>query len=254
MCDMMVITENLTKVYSDSVTVRALDSVNLTVPRGEFLAVMGPSGSGKTTLLNLIGTLDVPTSGRIIVDGIDIGTLRGNQLADFRRAKIGFIFQLFHLVPTLTALENVMLPLLPYRRRLTFRLEARASALLQEVGLAQRVEHLPGQLSGGEQQRVAIARALINHPTLILADEPTGNLDSQAGQEIIALLRRLSLEHGLTVIIVTHNPGLAAQADRVLELIDGQIIAARNPVAATVSLPRPVLSQDDAAGFCSAVV
>ena len=221
--DLIVTTENLTKVYGDGAEARALDGVSLEVGDGEFLAITGPSGSGKTTLLNLIGTLDHPTSGRVVVDGVDINTLRGNALADFRRQKIGFIFQLFNLVPMLTALENVMLPLLPYRRGLSFNLKERAQELLEMVGLWERLHHLPGQLSGGEQQRVAIARALVNHPRLILADEPTGNVDSKAGQEIVDLLRRLNRELGLTVVLVTHDVALAAQADRMVHLHDGKL-------------------------------
>lgn len=223
MQDLIVTTENLTKVYGDGAEPRALDGVSLKVGDGEFLAIIGPSGSGKTTLLNLIGTLDHPTSGRVVVDGVDINTLRGNALADFRRQKIGFIFQLFNLVPMLTALENVMLPLLPYRRGLSFNLKERAQELLEMVGLWERLHHLPGQLSGGEQQRVAIARALVNHPKVILADEPTGNVDSKAGQEIVDLLRRLNRELGLTVVLVTHDVALAAQADRMVHLHDGKL-------------------------------
>ncbi len=223
MQDLIVTTENLTKVYGDGAEARALDGVSLEVGDGEFLAIIGPSGSGKTTLLNLIGTLDHPTSGRVVVDGVDINTLRGNALADFRRQKIGFIFQLFNLVPMLTALENVMLPLLPYRRGLSFNLKERAQELLGVVGLGERLHRLPGQLSGGEQQRVAIARALVNHPKVILADEPTGNVDSKAGQEIVDLLRRLNRELGLTVVLVTHDVALAAQADRMVHLHDGKL-------------------------------
>lgn len=221
--DLIVTTENLTKVYGDGAEARALDGVSLEVGDGEFLAITGPSGSGKTTLLNLIGTLDHPTSGRVVVDGADVNTLRGDALADFRRQKIGFIFQLFNLVPMLTALENVMLPLLPYRRGLSFNLKERAQELLEVVGLGERLHHLPGQLSGGEQQRVAIARALVNHPRLILADEPTGNVDSKVGQEIVDLLRRLNRELGLTVVLVTHDVALAAQADRMVALRDGRL-------------------------------
>lgn len=219
----MVRTEDLTKTYNDGVSVQALDRVTLEIAAGEFVAITGPSGSGKSTLLNLIGTLDRPTSGRVMVDGVDLSTLRGDALADFRRERIGFVFQMFHLVPTLTALENVMLPLLPYRRGLKFRLEERAKELLEAMGLGERLHHLPGQLSGGEQQRVAIARALINTPKIILADEPTGNLDSRAGAEIVALLRQLNQERGITVLVATHNEAVAAQADRILRLRDGRL-------------------------------
>jgi len=220
----MIVTENLTKIYTDGAPVRALDGVTLEIGAGEFVAITGPSGSGKSTLLNLIGTLDRPTSGRVVVDGVDVGTLRGNALADFRRERIGFVFQMFHLVPTLTALENVMLPLIPYRRGLKFRLEERAQELLEAVGLGDRLHHLPGQLSGGEQQRVAIARALINTPKVILADEPTGNLDSRAGAEIVALLRQLNRERGVTVLVATHNEAVAQAADRILRLRDGRVV------------------------------
>jgi ABC-type lipoprotein export system ATPase subunit len=213
--------EKLNKVYGGGTAVPALCDISLQVAAGEIVAIQGPSGSGKSTLLNLIGTLDQPTSGRITVDGVDVSSLRGNALADFRRQKIGFVFQLFNLVPALTALENVMLPLLPYRRGLGFKLEERAQALLTEMGLSQRLRHLPGQLSGGEQQRVAIARALINQPHLILADEPTGNLDSKRGQEILSLLHQLNQEQGLTMVLVTHDSAVAAEANRIIRLQDG---------------------------------
>lgn len=221
---LIVQAEALSKVYGDGATVRALDGVDLRVQIGEFLAITGPSGSGKSTLLNLMGTLDVPTSGRMIVDGVDVCTLRGIQLADFRRERIGFVFQVFNLIPVLTALENVMLPLIPYQRGLRFRLREKAQALLGMVGLAERAQHLPGQLSGGEQQRVAIARALVNTPWLILADEPTGNLDSRAGAEVVALLRCLNREQGVSVVLVTHSEALAQRADRAVRLQDGTIV------------------------------
>ncbi|MDY7080337.1 MAG: ABC transporter ATP-binding protein [Chloroflexota bacterium] len=220
----MIVTEGLTKIYTDGTEVRALDGVDLTVERGEFVAVMGPSGSGKSTLLNLLGTLDVPTAGRMVVDGMDVSTLQGDALADFRRAEIGFIFQLFNLVPVLSALENVMLPLIPYRRQCKFDLEARARELLDAVGLAERARHLPAQLSGGEQQLVAIARALVNGPEVMLVDEPTGNLDTRAGDEVMELLRRVCDEMGRTVVLVTHNPRVAAFADRAYFLKDGIVV------------------------------
>ncbi len=220
----MVVTEGLTKVYGDGASVRALDGVSLRVDTGEFLAVCGPSGSGKTTLLNLIGTLDRPTSGKVWVNGVEVAGLRGDALADFRRENIGFVFQLFNLVPWLTALENVMLPLLPYRRGLGFDLGERAGRLLEEVGLSGRMGHLPGELSGGEQQRVAIARALVNRPRLVLADEPTGNLDSASGEGIMRLLRRLNEEHGVTVVLVTHDERIASYTDRAVELHDGKLV------------------------------
>lgn len=221
----MIVTEDLTKVYGDGVMVRALSGVNLEVACGEFLIVTGPSGSGKTTLLNLIGTLDEPTAGRVWVDGMEVSTLRGNQLADFRREHIGFIFQLFNLVPVFSALENVMLPLIPYRRQCAFDLRARAHELLEVVGLEKRAHHLPAQLSGGEQQRVAIARALVNEPDIVLADEPTGNLDSRTAAEIVALLRRLNEVREVTMVLATHDATIAHEADRVVRLKDGSLVS-----------------------------
>ncbi len=220
----MIIAEGLTKIYTDGTEVRALDGVGLSVERREFVAIMGPSGSGKSTLLNLIGTLDVPTAGHVIVEGVDVSTLQGNALADFRRAKIGFVFQLFSLVPILSAVENVMLPLIPYRRQCKFDLEGRARELLDAVGLVERASHLPSQLSGGEQQRVAIARALVNEPAIVLADEPTGNVDTRAGDEVMELLRQVCDDGGRTVVVVTHSPRVAAFADRVYFLKDGFIV------------------------------
>lgn len=213
----------LTKVYEDGGRVVALDQLSFSVQKGEFLAIQGPSGSGKTTLLNIIGTLDEPTSGRVVIDGTDVATLQGDRLADFRRDKLGFVFQLFYLVPTLTAQENVMLPLLPYQRHLSFDLRRRSLQLLNEVGLLNRAEHLPGQLSGGEQQRVALARALVNRPKLILADEPTGNLDSTSGGMVMDLLVRANGELDVTILLVTHDGHLAARATRRLRLVDGRI-------------------------------
>jgi len=221
--DFLIQAEMLSKIYGDGAEVRALDGITMQVANGEFLAIQGPSGSGKSTLLNLLGTLDHPTSGRVIIDGRDISALKGDALADFRREKIGFIFQLFNLVPTLNTLENVMLPLLPYRRGLKFNLQARARELLGQLGLGERMNHLPGQLSGGEQQRVAIARALINYPQLILADEPTGNLDSNAGEAILRLLRQLNQELGITLLLATHDTNIVGQTDRVLYLRDGKL-------------------------------
>ena len=220
----MIATKGLTKIYGDGTEVRALHDVSLTVNSGEFVAIMGPSGSGKSTLLNLIGTLDSPTSGIVRVNNVDVGTLSGNALADFRRQTIGFIFQLFNLIPTLTALENVMLPLIPYQRRLPFKLQDRARELLEAVGLERRLSHLPGQLSGGEQQRVAIARALVNEPRIILADEPTGNVDTKASDDVMELLKRVREEWDQTVVVVTHSPRVAAYADRAYFLKDGSIV------------------------------
>lgn len=222
---MIVKTENVTKIYGEKETkVTAIDKVNLNVRCNEFIAVVGPSGSGKTTLLNLIGTLDKPTSGSVFVDERDVSKLKGNSLSDFRREKIGFVFQLFNLIPVLTALENVKIPLIPYIKTCKFNLNDRAKDLLNAVGLKDRENHLPGQLSGGEQQRLAIARALINEPKLILADEPTGNVDIKAGDEIIDLLRRLNKEKEVSIILVTHNKILASKADRIIHIQDGKII------------------------------
>ena len=218
-------TENLHKVYgTGEAAVHALRGVSLEVAAGEFVAIQGPSGSGKSTLLHILGTLDTPSEGRVWLLDTDVSTLRGDALADFRREHVGFVFQMFYLIPEMTALENVMLPLLPYRRRAGFDVEARARELLARVGLAERAEHLPGQLSGGEQQRVALARALLNHPTLLLADEPTGNLDSAAGEEVLSLIESLRAEAGLTVVLVTHDDEVAARADRIVRLRDGQVV------------------------------
>jgi len=223
--DQVIITKALTKEYRmGEVVVVALREVSLAVERGEFLVVTGPSGSGKSTLLNLIGTLDEPTAGRVVVDGEDISTLKGNALADFRRETIGFVFQLFNLIPILTALENVKLPLIPYRRACKFDLDERARELLAAVGLEGRGDHLPSQLSGGEQQRVAIARALVNEPKIILADEPTGNVDSVIGTGIIAILRKLRDERGVSIVLATHNKELVKNTDRIVRLRDGMIV------------------------------
>ena len=195
-----------------------LHDVNLQVQKGEFVAITGQSGSGKTTLLALLGALDAPDRGEIWLDGASVHTLRGAAAADFRRDKIGFVFQLFYLLPNLTALENVMAPLLPYRRQLKFDLKQRAQELLERVGLADRLGHTPARLSGGEQQRVAIARALINRPTVLLADEPTGNLDPTTGTEVLEILRELQKAGSQTLIMVTHDPQIAALADRRIHL------------------------------------
>jgi ABC-type lipoprotein export system ATPase subunit len=197
----------------------ALRGIDLTVARGEFLAIMGPSGSGKSTLMNIIGCLDVPSGGRYRIDGVDVATLDATGRAKLRLDKLGFVFQGFHLLTRMTALENVMLPLayagVPRAER-----ERRAEAALAEVGLAQRARHRPSELSGGQQQRVAIARALINRPPVLLADEPTGALDTRTGQEIMALFERLKLA-GHTVVLITHEPEIAAHADRVVHIRDG---------------------------------
>ena len=213
--------EKVTKIYGMGETqVAALDGVSLEVVPGEVVSVVGHSGSGKTTLLNMMGALDRPTSGRIFLEGEEISRIPEHQLYRVRREKIGFIFQSFHLIPTLNALENVLAPTIPLGER---RFEERARELLKSVGLESRMVHRPSQLSGGEMQRVAIARALIHEPKLILADEPTGNLDSKTGEEIINLLLRLNKEKGVTLVIVTHEPEIAKKADRTVSIRDGRI-------------------------------
>jgi len=216
--------EKLSKTYSlGKRTVSALSNLNLTVTAGEFVAIMGPSGSGKTTLLNMIGCIDKPTSGQILIDGVDVTDMPENQLYKIRRDKIGFVFQTFNLLPYLNARENVELPM---EGRINSKMERRerASKLLAMVGLSGREEHRPQRLSAGEQQRVAIARALANDPAIILADEPTGNLDSQNKQGIIKLLANLNMTQGTTIIMVTHDGEAAHHTERMLLLRDGKII------------------------------
>ena len=239
MTDDIVVIQKLTRRYRIGETsIEALRGVDLTVARGEFAAVAGVSGSGKSTLFHLIGGLDRPTGGQVWVDGINLATARDGERTRHRRERVGFVFQSFNLLPRLTALENVALPLMfdgvPKAER-----EARARAILEEVGLGHRLEHYPSQLSGGEQQRVAIARALVHNPEIILADEPTGNLDSKNGAEILALLRRLNQERGVTILVVTHDPTVAAAADRVIYLRDGNVerIEINSPTAPTSHSP-----------------
>lgn len=217
----MIQLENVTKVYRmGKVGVNALRGVTLSINKGEMIAVIGASGSGKSTLLNIIGLLDRPTSGSYLFDGVDVSRLSDNQLAEMRNREFGFVFQDFNLLPRATALANVELPLV-YAGSVHRRLE-RASEALERVGLAERANHKPTELSGGEQQRVAIARALVNNPPLILADEPTGNLDSKSGVEIISIFQKLHQE-GKTVILITHEADIAAQAQRTVRLHDGRI-------------------------------
>ncbi len=227
----VVQTDGLTKHYlAGMVTVQALRGVSLTVGRGEMLAIMGPSGSGKTTLLNLLGCVDSPTAGRYELDGVDVSQLADGALSRIRNEKIGFVFQTFNLLPRLAAVDNVRLPMLYAHHRLSR--EAAASAL-QRVGLGDRMHHRPSQLSGGQQQRVAIARALVMGPAILLADEPTGNLDSRAGEEIMLLFQELNRGgsgHGVTIIIVTHDPSVARHATRVVRMRDG-IVVEDEPVA-----------------------
>ena len=212
-------------------TVRALDGVDLEIERGEFLALEGPSGSGKTTLLQLLGALDRPSEGTVLFEGRDLAKLPDNQLAALRLRSFGFVFQQFNLIPTLTAVENVEAVLAPAGKN-GDELRPRASALLEEVGLGDREAHLPSHLSGGEQQRVAIARALANEPRVILADEPTGNLDTKTGSEVIELLVGLAVRHGTTIIVATHDASLASRAPRRIGMRDGSLLAASAPVPA----------------------
>ena len=219
-------TKQLVKTYKSGTTeVHALRGIDLAVEKGEFVAIMGASGSGKSTLMNLLGCLDTPTSGAYAIDGINVEGLDRNQLADIRNQKIGFVFQGFNLLPRTTALENVELPLLYDRRAGNAKKRdtpALAAAALQRVGLGDRVGHQPSELSGGQQQRVAIARALVTEPALILADEPTGNLDTRTSMEVMALFQELN-EQGITIVLVTHEPDIAAYTKRIVEVRDGRI-------------------------------
>ncbi len=230
-----VLCERLVKIYkTGDIEVVALRDLDLRVDKGELRVIVGPSGSGKTTLLNLIGGIDQPSAGRVVVDGIEVSKLARRQLVEYRRKKVGFVFQFFNLIPTLTALENVELPMalvgVPKERR-----RKRAIELLKLVGLEARMHHRPDQLSGGEQQRVAIASALANDPPLILADEPTGELDTVTGKQIAELFRRLRDELGKTIIIVTHDVSIAMIADRISRIRDGKIIATITPAELEVA-------------------
>jgi putative ABC transport system ATP-binding protein len=236
----MIEIENVTKIYKLGDTeVRALDGVSLKIEKGEMVAIMGPSGSGKSTLMAILGCLDVPTSGAYRLDGLNVDSLTDNQLADVRNRKIGFVFQQFNLLARTTALDNVMLPLTYGGVRGRQRREQTEEAL-QKVGLGDRMHHRPNELSGGQQQRVAIARALVNNPAIVLADEPTGALDSKTGAEIIGLFQRLHREFGQTVIYVTHDPFIARHTERVVRLADGLMVGDEkidHPIAA--GTPRP---------------
>jgi putative ABC transport system ATP-binding protein len=222
MTDNVIQVNELRKIYKiGEIEVHALDGVSFNIERGEMISIMGPSGSGKSTLMNLLGCLDHPTDGTYNLDGEEVSELDDDQLAGIRNRKVGFVFQSFNLLPRATALANVELPMryagqVPDRRK-------RASEALESVGLADRITHRPTELSGGQQQRVAIARALVNNPSIIMADEPTGNLDSKSGKEIMELLLNLNKDKGTTLIIVTHDPMIAEQTQRVIRLRDGKI-------------------------------
>ena len=232
----MIELQDVTKIYQmGNLEVAALRGVSLTIQEGEIVAIMGRSGSGKSTLMNLIGCLDVPTSGKYVLDGEDVGRFGDDRLAAVRNQKVGFVFQTYNLLPRLTALANVELPLLYGNGRDRGR---RALEALERVGLRDRVHHRPAELSGGEQQRVGIARALVKQPSILLADEPTGNLDSRSSEEIIAILQGLNREDGITVIIVTHEPDIGARTSRIVSMRDGLIVDDQ-PVAE----PRHAVSQ-----------
>ena len=228
MTEYIVETKDLRKSYiSGGRPLEVLKGVNLKVEKGEFMAIMGPSGSGKSTLLNMIGALDRPTSGDVLINGTNISKLNDNQVADLRNREIGFIFQFFNLIPRMDAQSNVELPMAIAGKNRNER-HTRAKELLKLVGLADRADHKPSQLSGGEQQRVAIARALANEPNILLADELTGNLDSRTGAEIMHLLRRLNEEEGKTFILITHDPTVGQQTDRLISFKDGVIEGEKN--------------------------
>lgn len=214
--------ENLTKIYGKGDTeVRALDNVSFSIPQGQFVAIVGPSGSGKSTLLHILGGVDTPTSGSVQIGGTDISKLDETALAIFRRRQIGLIYQFYNLLPILTVEENLTLPLLLDGRKPD---KQQIRSLVATLGLGERLGHLPNQLSGGQQQRVSIGRALVNNPALVLADEPTGNLDSENSREIIALLRRFNRESNQTVVIITHDERIALSADRIISVEDGKIV------------------------------
>jgi putative ABC transport system ATP-binding protein len=215
---------NLKKTYMlGKIPVEALRGVNLKVETGDFVSILGPSGSGKSTMLNLIGALDKPTSGTLRIDGVDISTLNDNQLSDLRK-RVGFVFQFFNLIPRLTAKANVELPMSISDMGSAQR-KKRAEELLETVGLKDRINHKPAELSGGQQQRVAVARALANNPKFLLLDEPTGNIDSKTASEVISLIKKLNVEHNVSIIMVTHDQHLAREAKRTVQMFDGEIIS-----------------------------
>ena len=214
--------KNLSKIYGKGDTlVKAVDDVSFTVEQGEFVAIIGPSGSGKSTLLHIIGGVNTPTTGNVIIDGTDITKLKESPLSIFRRRQIGLVYQFYNLIPILTVEENLTLPLLLDGRKPN---KEQIDYLVSNLGLGDRLKHLPNQLSGGQQQRVSIGRALANNPALLLADEPTGNLDSENSKEIVALLRKFNREHNQTVIMITHDERIAQSADRIIAIEDGKIV------------------------------
>lgn len=221
----MIQLQQVDKIYrTEEIETVALENVNLEVKRGEFLAVMGPSGCGKSTLLNVMGLLDMPTSGKVILDGKETFNMKDKELAKFRNEKLGFVFQSFHLINSLNVLDNVELPLL-YRNVSASERRERAEEVLKKVGLSHRMRHFPSQLSGGQCQRVAIARAVIGNPSIILADEPTGNLDSKMGAEVMDLLHQLNREDGRTIVMVTHDESKAKETNRTIRFLDGRQIS-----------------------------
>ena len=242
----MIELRDVTKTYRmGSVQVHALRGVSLTIDQGEMVAIMGPSGSGKSTLMNIIGCLDVPTSGEFILDGEDVGSLGDGRLAEIRNQKTGFVFQTYNLLPRLTARANVELPLL-YGKYGNGRNRKRlAEQALDRVGLGDRVTHRPPELSGGQQQRVGIARALVKNPSLLLADEPTGNLDSQSSEEIVALLQTLNEDEGLTVVVVTHERDIASSTRRVISTRDGMVVSDEPVANQRRAVPSAVLSGEE---------
>ncbi|MCM1489225.1 MAG: ABC transporter ATP-binding protein [Muribaculum sp.] len=218
----MITLQNINKIYrTDEIETQALENVNIEIDKGEFVSIMGPSGCGKSTLLNIIGLLDTPTSGTVNIDGTNVEGMKDAQMAAFRNSKLGFVFQSFHLIDSLNVIDNVMLPL-QYRKMSGSEREKRAKQVLERVGLSHRMRHRPSQLSGGQCQRVAIARAIVGNPEIILADEPTGNLDSKMGAEVMDLLHQLNKEDGRTIVMVTHNEQQAEMTDRIIRFFDGR--------------------------------